>query len=135
MVDITVGSVMGVLCWLGYWLLEDIVESFTLTSGWLGSPSSSLHLRDDHSPSCTPPVTTTMIPATLFLVFVHPAPAEDCPCFEDAVAFLSVVAGLVVGRNWCPTNFFESTVGAAFDSPLSSSVWGAAVLAKLLIGE
>ncbi|ORY87501.1 phosphatidic acid phosphatase type 2/haloperoxidase [Leucosporidium creatinivorum] len=114
MVDITVGSIMGALCWLGYWLLEDIVETFTVTSGWL--------------------VTATMIPATLFLVFVHPAPAEDCPCFEDAVAFLSVVAGLVIGRNWCPTNFFESTVGAAFDSPLRNSVWGAAVLAKLLIG-
>lgn len=134
MVDITVGSVMGVLCWLGYWLLEDIVESFTLTSGWLGWSSLHYSFREVAHPSVTS-VTATMIPATLFLVFVHPAPAEDCPCFEDAVAFLSVVAGLVVGRNWCTTNFFESTVGAAFDSPLRTSAWGAAVLAKLLIGE
>lgn len=63
MVDITVGSVMGVLCWLGYWLLEDIVESFTITSGWLGAccsaciykyssdvPSSSDHHHDPRDP-------------------------------------------------------------------------------------
>ena len=112
--DVVVGSFFGVVVWLAYYLLENVIESYTVSSGLL--------------------VTLTMIPSTLFLVFVHPAPAEDCPCFEDAVAFLSVVLGILVGRNWYPVDFLETTVGATINSPLSKSAWAAAVLAKLIIG-
>lgn len=115
MLDVTVGSVMGILVWLAYYLFQVPIEAYTRTSGLL--------------------VTLTFIPSVLFLVFVHPAPAEDCPCFEDAVAFLSVVLGIVVGRNWYPVDFLQETVGASMTSPLSWSVWLAAVLAKLIVGE
>ena len=75
MLDVSVGSLIGIGIWGSYWVLEQTIENFTLSSGWT--------------------VTATIVPATLFLVFVHPAPAEDCPCFEDAVAFVSVVGGIV----------------------------------------
>lgn len=136
MVDVAVGSVLGAVVWLAYWLLEDAIEAFTLTSGWLGAfltPPPLLVLLVNSPRFAT--VTASMIPATLFLVFVHPAPAEDCPCFEDAVAFLSVFAGILIGRNWYPVNFVDATVGTAMDSFLGHSVWGVAVLAKLLLGE
>jgi hypothetical protein len=32
------------------------------------------------------------------MVVVHPQPLDDCPCFEDAIAFLSVIMGLVTAR-------------------------------------
>lgn len=32
------------------------------------------------------------------MVVVHPQPLDDCPCFEDAIAFLSVVMGVVTAR-------------------------------------
>lgn len=32
------------------------------------------------------------------MVIVHPQPLDDCPCFEDAIAFLSVVMGILTGR-------------------------------------
>lgn len=79
-------------------------------------------------------VSATVIPTTLFLVFVHPAPAEDCPCFEDAVAFVSVVCGIAVGRSWSRLDYVKTTLGAARDSPLGSSVWAASIVAKLVLG-
>lgn len=32
------------------------------------------------------------------MVHRHPQPADDCPCFEDAIAFVSVVAGMLIAR-------------------------------------
>ncbi|TFK39306.1 hypothetical protein BDQ12DRAFT_682538 [Crucibulum laeve] len=39
-----------------------------------------------------------LIPICLLLVNQHPQPVDDCPCFEDAIAFASVVLGALVGR-------------------------------------
>ncbi|KAH9477378.1 Dihydrosphingosine 1-phosphate phosphatase [Psilocybe cubensis] len=39
-----------------------------------------------------------LIPLCLFAVHVHPQPVDDCPCFEDAIAILSVVLGSLVSR-------------------------------------
>ncbi|KAL8718202.1 MAG: hypothetical protein Q9225_004629 [Loekoesia sp. 1 TL-2023] len=35
----------------------------------------------------------------LVLVRIHPEPADDCPCFDDSVAFAGVIIGVEVG-NW-----------------------------------
>ncbi|KAF8880461.1 PAP2 superfamily-domain-containing protein [Gymnopilus junonius] len=39
-----------------------------------------------------------LIPLTLLAVHYHPQPVDDCPCFEDAIAILSVVLGALVSR-------------------------------------
>lgn len=114
MVDVTVGSLIGVAVWASYWWLETTIEAFTVSSAWR--------------------VTISIVPTTLFLVFVHPAPAEDCPCFEDAVAFVSVVCGVMVGRTWHTIDFAQSTLGADWNSSLRTAGWSSAVFAKLLIG-
>jgi hypothetical protein len=38
-----------------------------------------------------------LIPLSLLAVNQHPQPVDDCPCFEDAIAFGSVVLGCLVG--------------------------------------
>lgn len=38
-----------------------------------------------------------MIPLCLLAVNQHPQPVDDCPCFEDAIAFGSVVLGAQLG--------------------------------------
>mgnify|MGYP000097174510 CR=1 FL=1 len=43
-----------------------------------------------------------IIPVGLLLVSVHPQPLEDCPCFEDAIAFVAVSMGVMTGR-WTET--------------------------------
>lgn len=137
MVDVSVGSIMGAAVWFGYWVLEDAIEKFTLSAGWAGECELIRFRRSPLDSSFMPrfSVTAIVVPTTLFLVFVHPAPAEDCPCFEDAVAFLSVAASLIVGRNWYTVNIIGSTVGSEWGTPLQSAVWSTAVLAKLVSGE
>lgn len=59
---------------------------------------------------------------------------EECPCFEDAVAFLSVVAGIMIREAWTPAGFATATYGYDWSTPAEFGKWSAAVLAKLLVG-
>lgn len=52
----------------------------------------------------------------LVLVRIHPEPADDCPCFDDSVAFTGVVIGIQVGA-WQYARSFFST-----DYPIPSTV-------------
>jgi hypothetical protein len=48
-----------------------------------------------HSSTWLAPLTCALI--IIALVRVHPEPADDCPCFDDSVAFAGVVIGLEIG--------------------------------------
>jgi len=85
------------------------------------------------------PLTVTLV--CLLLVNQHPSPVDDCPCFEDAIAFISVILGIVTSF-WCskrvPTlnaDLFTSvTPGAAFDSPAAVTTWVLFAVLKLTTG-
>lgn len=66
---------------------------------------------------------------------MHPEPAENCPCFEDAIAFVSVFAGILVGRNWSPVDWTHATVGAGWTTPFEGGLWVAAIAVKVVLGE
>ncbi|KAI9728118.1 MAG: hypothetical protein M1828_004579 [Chrysothrix sp. TS-e1954] len=51
----------------------------------------------------------------LVLVRIHPEPADDCPCFDDSVAF----AGVFIGINLGAWHFARS--GIAWNDPLPST--------------
>lgn len=57
-----------------------------------------------------------LILVMLVLVRIHPEPADDCPCFDDTVSFLSVVIGINAGA-W---HYYMS--GYAWDEPIPSTV-------------
>ena len=80
-------------------------------------------------------VTATFIPFTLFLIIIHPVPVEDCPCFEDSVAFVSVFAGILVGRNLCHDNFGDSTIGDFWGNPFDRAIFILAFFGKISLGE
>lgn len=48
-----------------------------------------------HSSSWVAPVIACLV--IVVLVRIHPEPADDCPCFDDSVAFAGVVIGLEFG--------------------------------------
>jgi hypothetical protein len=60
------------------WYCFDFIEESMLIEGW------------------TVPLVVNSI--GLIMVIVHPQPLDDCPCFEDSIAFLSVVMGITTGR-------------------------------------
>ena len=49
----------------------------------------------------------------LVLVRIHPEPADDCPCFDDSVAFAGVMCGAELG-NW---HFAQSPLSWAYPVP------------------
>ena len=50
------------------------------------------------------------------LVRIHPEPADDCPCFDDSVAFAGVLCGIEIG-NW---HYAQSPL--SWDFPVPATV-------------
>ena len=51
----------------------------------------------------------------LVLVRIHPEPADDCPCFDDSVAFAGVMIGVEIG---C---FHYARSGLSWDDPVPAT--------------
>ncbi|SNX86067.1 related to YSR3 - dihydrosphingosine-1-phosphate phosphatase [Melanopsichium pennsylvanicum] len=77
-IDCIAGSLLGAAITAVQWGFFDQIEQFVKINSW------------------TVPV--AIIPAGLFMVSVHPQPVDDCPCFEDAIAFVSVAMGVSLAR-------------------------------------
>ncbi|KAL6719428.1 Long-chain base-1-phosphate phosphatase [Lecanora helva] len=77
----------------------------------------------------------TVVLIILILVRIHPEPADDCPCFDDSVAFAGVAIGVEIG-NW---HFGHS--GHAWNEPAFATVpfdfgalgWGKTI-ARITLG-
>ncbi|KAK0548549.1 Long-chain base-1-phosphate phosphatase [Tilletia horrida] len=76
--DCIAGSILGALItWAQWWLFPLMERSLVITS-WV--------------------VPAVIIPVGLAMVTFHPQPMDDCPCFEDAIAFIAVAMGVTIGR-------------------------------------
>lgn len=74
--DVVVGSVMGaVIGWLEF-VYGPPLDQYMHSSSWQA-----------------PALAAVII---IILVRIHPEPADDCPCFDDSVAFAGVVLGLEI---------------------------------------
>ncbi|KAF5132324.1 hypothetical protein DV495_001421 [Geotrichum candidum] len=85
--DVIGGAIIGIFLWLIRHIYGPAMDAFIISSSYKA---------------------LWIVPFVLFLVRVHPEPADDCPCFDDGVAFMGVVAGTVVGE-WHFTNTFPVT--------------------------
>lgn len=94
--DVLVGSALGALLSVLQCLYGDTFDDFI------------------HTGSFKAPAIVILI--ILVLVRVHPEPADDCPCFDDSVAFAGVMIGVELG-NW---HFGRS--GFAWDEPVLATV-------------
>ncbi|KAK8038738.1 PAP2 superfamily protein [Apiospora rasikravindrae] len=76
-VDVVIGSIMGAVISLGEFYYGPALDMY-------------LYAR---------PFTTVLcvVLVIIALVRVHPEPADDCPCFDDSVAFAGVMIGLEIG--------------------------------------
>ncbi|KAJ9480121.1 Dihydrosphingosine 1-phosphate phosphatase YSR3 [Pseudozyma hubeiensis] len=79
-IDCIAGSALGAGITAVQWTFFDHIEQFVKVNSW-GVPA-------------------VIVPAGLLMVSVHPQPVDDCPCFEDAIAFVSVAMGVALAR-WC----------------------------------
>ncbi|KAI0062728.1 hypothetical protein BV25DRAFT_1803341 [Artomyces pyxidatus] len=119
--DCAAGVLLGAAVWGVQWTVMPLVERWLVTSGW------------------SAPLTVTAV--CLLAVNQHPQPVDDCPCFEDAIAFASVILGILVSF-WSSklipalnaARFVSSTPGAALDTPAALLTWTSFAVLKLLTG-
>ncbi|KAL5091989.1 hypothetical protein Trisim1_002379 [Trichoderma cf. simile WF8] len=91
--DVIIGSIMG--------------AGITVLEYYYGPP---LDTAMQHGTWLVPVIAGLVV---VVFVRIHPEPADDCPCFDDSVAFAGVVIGLEVGT-W--------TVGRTFLAGAESSM-------------
>lgn len=88
---------------------------------------------------CVVPV--VIIPACLLMVHRHPEPVDDCPCFEDAIAFMAVVMGESLTMWYMAQNGYDETFfvhrmpGNMFGTWAEMWGWWSTAAAKLVIGK
>jgi membrane-associated phospholipid phosphatase len=75
--DVVFGSIIGaVLWWMRFAFAPQMDALFIGDGRW----------------------TSLAVPFILMLVRIHPEPADNCPCFDDGVAFLGVMLGVWSGQ-------------------------------------
>jgi dihydrosphingosine 1-phosphate phosphatase len=106
--DVIIGSIMG--------------AGISLVEFYYGPPID-LYLRGQ-------PFTGVALVALAIIVLIriHPEPADDCPCFDDSVAFAGVVIGLEIG-----TWQYWKTPYALLPLDLAALGW-ATVVMRILVG-
>jgi dihydrosphingosine 1-phosphate phosphatase len=111
-----------------------------LTGSVLGAALSMVQYRygealDDYVHSGSLKNILIMLLIILVLVRVHPEPADDCPCFDDSVAFAGVIIGIEYG-NW---HFARTEYSSSYPVPatvpfnIEAMGWLVAI-ARILVG-
>ncbi|KAL2160150.1 hypothetical protein VTH06DRAFT_1805 [Thermothelomyces fergusii] len=113
--DVIVGSLMGAVIALVEFYSASRLQAWLFSSSYMA------------------PLTIALI--IIILVRIHPEPADDCPCFDDSVAFAGVMIGLHAG-SWRFARY--SPFAAVYNGPdatfsLSALGWKRAV-ARLTFG-
>lgn len=71
----------------------------------------------------------------LGFVWLHPEPADNCPCFDDSVAFSGVVIGLELGSRHFAASGYAAPFPVRDTVPYSFAALGIlATLARILLG-
>jgi hypothetical protein len=94
--DVIVGSVLGALLALAQWTCAHAIDQYLYTGDW------------------TAPLMIALV--VIVLVRIHPEPADDCPCFDDSVAFAGVMIGVELGH------WHYAFSGWAWDYPVLGTV-------------
>jgi len=120
--DCVFGVVVGSSITLFWWRFGDFIVESVATGGW------------------QIPVLTTF--AWALMINQHPQPVDDCPCFEDAIAFVSVLAGMFITiwhARWMAvdqaSNYFTHRMpGSQLHSPLDALIFVSVSLLKIVFG-
>nr|CAG8632544.1 7692_t:CDS:10 [Entrophospora candida] len=75
--DVLAGVCIGILSWWTQWGWQNNIEELIVNDSLL--------------------VPIGIIFIGIFTVYIFPEPVDDCPCFEDCVAFIGVLVGMIFG--------------------------------------
>lgn len=124
--DVVTGALIGVAVFLFRHLYGQLYDEFMLQS--ILRNSSYLGIA----------ITIFMIIAGhLFLIHIYPEPVDDCPCFDDSVAFMGVLIGIDLSHYMCVlTGYFTSknVYGDPMLIPFSQDCGPLIILGRFLLG-
>ncbi|KAF9182377.1 hypothetical protein BGZ51_001483 [Haplosporangium sp. Z 767] len=73
--DCVGGSFIGISIWAVQWTFRHTIEYYMVSPVWW--------------------VPLIVVATGIFMVSIIPDPVDDCPCFDDCVAFIAVIMGLI----------------------------------------
>ncbi|GAB1527927.1 dihydrosphingosine 1-phosphate phosphatase [Rhizoctonia solani] len=125
--DCIAGIAVGTAIWAAQLQWGGTFDTWVTTSGWS--------------------VPVIILVTGLFLVHRHAEPVDDCPCFEDAIAFVSVVMGAVIAHwhfsqlilapaqlsTWSDY-FISRTPGSNFTTPYDVGTFAFYTMLKMVVG-
>lgn len=113
--DVIVGSIIGALISVVECTWAQPFADYLYSSDWTATAAVALVI--------------------IVLIRIHPEPADDCPCFDDSVAFSSVLIGIEIGGWHYATGSWASTKPVPGTVPFSLEHMGwAKTGARLVIG-
>jgi hypothetical protein len=95
-IDVIIGSTMGALISIIECIYGSDIDRYLHSSSWMAP--------------------TTVALVIICLIRIHPEPADDCPCFDDSVAFAGVMIGIELG------GWHYATGNWAWDIPVPATV-------------
>ena len=114
--DVIFGAILGLAIGLGEFYYGPALDLYMYNSSWLA-----------------PVLAASFV---ILLVRIHPEPADDCPCFDDSVAFAGVIAGIEIGTwTYAKTPFspFDEHAHGTHFFDISYLSWPV-ILARLVFG-
>lgn len=114
--DVIFGAILGLVISLGEFYYGPALDLYMYESSWVA-----------------PFLTVVVI---IILVRIHPEPADDCPCFDDSVAFAGVVMGVEIGtwtHGMTPWDPFDGNAHDSHFLHVSRLGWPV-MIARLLLG-
>jgi len=138
-IDCAFGVILGASIWGAYVVLKNTIENWLQSGRWIGDA----YIFHPCLVSDFFLVPLTVTPVCLLLVHYHPQPVDDCPCFEDAIAFVSVILGVILCR-WhiVYSGINERLLGSVMPAPQGTTwgwedtaSWWALACAKVTVGS
>jgi len=78
-----------------------------------------------------------IIAGHMYLIHIYPEPVDDCPCFDDSVAFVGVLIGIDIAHYVCVLSnkfTFTNTLHDALRIPFLADLSILVMLARVVIG-
>ncbi|KAI1316211.1 hypothetical protein EDD11_010321 [Mortierella claussenii] len=112
--DCVGGSLIGISIWATQWTFRQTIEYYMVSPVWW-----------------VPPL---VIGTGIFLVSIIPDPVDDCPCFDDCVAFIAVIMGLIPASIHFASTTYSSNYPVPATIPYSTDLGVVKSVLRLVFG-
>ncbi|KAG0068455.1 PAP2 superfamily-domain-containing protein [Linnemannia elongata] len=108
------GTLIGLGIWAAQWTFRHTIEYYMVSPVWW-----------------VPPV---VVATGIFLVSIIPDPVDNCPCFDDCVAFIAVLMGLIPASIHFASTSYSSNVPVPATIPYSTDLGFVKSALRLVFG-